>query len=554
MIITQNGVYYFPGRTGIPLIIRRMKNFIRYLTMFFGVLQISSHTYAQYQRLSSHPSSAATIFLDFDGQYISGTSWNWDGPIQAEPSGLSNNAVIEIFNRVSEDYRPFNINITTDSALYFAAPFDKRIRIIITPTYEWYGRAGGISYVGSFNWGNETPAWVFSGLLSSDVKYIAEACSHEAGHTLGLQHQSVYDDNCNKIAEYNDGQGEGEIGWAPIMGLGYYKNLTTWSTGPNTESCDSIQNDLSIIANSVNDIGFREDDHGDDPQSATTVEMGGFSFSVNGLINTSADIDAFKIIINPATYLRLNAIPQNVGPGNAGADIDIKITLMDQWFNIIGIYNPALLLGVCIDTSLRAGDYYVLVTGTGNINHNDYGSLGYYTIVANLAVALPLQELILNAKANKGNHVLNWIYTLDESVKNIVVEASVDGKAFHELVTLTPDTRTFSYMPFGGNCYYRLKVITEKDGRVYYSGISKINRYNDSKPVQLLSNIVQQHMILNASSEHVYQLLDASGRLLLKGNTVKGFNNIDLHNIPSGILFLQLMGTMGGWTERLIKQ
>ena len=35
----------------------------------------------------------------------------------------------EIFNRVSEDYRPFDINITTDIDVFIAAPFDKRIRV-----------------------------------------------------------------------------------------------------------------------------------------------------------------------------------------------------------------------------------------------------------------------------------------------------------------------------------------------------------------------------------------------------------------------------------------
>ncbi len=48
---------------------------------------------------------------------------------------------------------------------------------------------------------------------------------------LGLQHQSTYDSNCVKTAEYSPGQGSGEIGWAPIMGDGYYENLTTWHIG-----------------------------------------------------------------------------------------------------------------------------------------------------------------------------------------------------------------------------------------------------------------------------------------------------------------------------------
>ena len=40
----------------------------------------------------------------------------------------------EIFNRVSEDYRIFNVNITTDSNTYKNAPCcAQRVRIIVLP-------------------------------------------------------------------------------------------------------------------------------------------------------------------------------------------------------------------------------------------------------------------------------------------------------------------------------------------------------------------------------------------------------------------------------------
>ena len=195
------------------------------------LLLIATTSFSQVPVLSSYPSAPATVYLDFDGQYVSGTSWNWNGDIDAQPAALSPSAITEIFNRVAEDYSIFQLNITTDSTAYLSAPLKQRVRIIITPTSSWYGSAGGVSFVGSFTWGDDTPAWVFGELLGNNIKYIAEAISHETGHTLGLQHQSVYDVNCHKIAEYAAGQGSGEIGWAPIMGVGYDKNLTTWYNG-----------------------------------------------------------------------------------------------------------------------------------------------------------------------------------------------------------------------------------------------------------------------------------------------------------------------------------
>ncbi|HYE53201.1 MAG TPA: hypothetical protein VD996_00105, partial [Chitinophagaceae bacterium] len=219
------------------------------------------HGYAQVPILNSNPSAPATIFLDFDGEYVTGTTWNWSGPIAADAPPLTTEAITEIFHRVAEDYRIFNINITTDSIVYKNAPQFQRTHVIITPSSGWYGNAGGVAFVGSFVWGDDTPCWVFSNKLGNIPKYIAEAASHEAGHTLGLQHQSSYNATCGKTAEYSGGQGSGEIGWAPIMGVGYYKNLTTWHTGSNAQGCNVIQNDINIIASGINGFGLRADDH-----------------------------------------------------------------------------------------------------------------------------------------------------------------------------------------------------------------------------------------------------------------------------------------------------
>src|ERR1700754_1956001 len=102
-----------------------MKNLIRAVVVLL-VLAGSFRADAQVPLYSSYPSASAVIFLDFDGQTVNGTSWNTTGPIFCGAADLNSTQITEIFNRVSEDYRPFNINITTDSTKYFAAPANRR--------------------------------------------------------------------------------------------------------------------------------------------------------------------------------------------------------------------------------------------------------------------------------------------------------------------------------------------------------------------------------------------------------------------------------------------
>jgi hypothetical protein len=107
---------------------------------------------AQTPLLSSYPTAIAVIYLDFDGHTVEGTSWNWSLPaIECKASGLDSAQITEVFNRVAEDFRPFNVNVTTDSANFLAAPSDRRMRVIITTTSEWYGNsAGGVAFISSF--------------------------------------------------------------------------------------------------------------------------------------------------------------------------------------------------------------------------------------------------------------------------------------------------------------------------------------------------------------------------------------------------------------------
>jgi len=517
-----------------------------------GVITIVAK--AQIPLLNSYPSAQATIYLDFDGHYVQGTPWNWSGPINAQSAALSSAEILTIYNRVAEDFAIFNLNITTDSTVYLAALPTLRMRIIVTPTSQWYGSAGGVSFVASFNWGNETPAWVFSSLLGNNVKKISEAISHEAGHTLGLQHQSIFDTSCNKTTEYSGGQGSGEIGWAPIMGVGYFKNLTTWYNGTSAMGCTSFQSDIDVIAGAPNNFGLRADDHSDTHAGASSVNIG-VAFSATGIINNSSDRDVFKFDLGNTNNFRLTAIPQNVGSSNAGANVDIKVSLLDQNGDTIGRYNPADLLNVGLDTNLIGGTYYLVVDGVANANLTEYGSVGFYTLSASVLNVLPVHRLSLTGRTNAGEHQLHWNYYADETVKEIHIESSRDGIHFDFLTKLSSATRTLSWKPLDNQAmHYRVKIITAADERSYYSNIIVIRKPVSGQPIDVISRIISDHIRLNVDKNYSYQLLDETGRLLQQGVLQQGSNQIPASTFKNGILFLRLQYNAETYTEKFIKR
>ncbi|HKR58683.1 MAG TPA: M12 family metallo-peptidase, partial [Pyrinomonadaceae bacterium] len=237
--------------------------------------------YNQTFLLHSLPGASKVIYLDFNGHTTTQTPWNTSFPSTITSGSFDldgnasafNNAEMDrvqlIWQRVAEDYLPFGVDVTTqDPGVEALRKSDSAdgyygVRVVISPT-NWYNiNAGGVAYVGSFNWNTDTPCFVFTGQLGSGhEKYTAEAISHEAGHTLGLLHDGKTDGTA-----YYQGQGN----WASIMGVGYYKNIVQWSKGEYALA-NNLQNDLAVMTTNYG-VTFRPDDHGDTTGSATPLTI-----------------------------------------------------------------------------------------------------------------------------------------------------------------------------------------------------------------------------------------------------------------------------------------
>jgi len=400
--------------------------------------------------LHSKPGAANVVYVNLVGFNFSGTAWNAYTGVsnyEAKPYDTDGNsasfstaertAIGEIWHRIAEDYAPFDVDVTTEAPAAFGPNVG---HILITSGRDAKGdllpsgdSAGGIAYVGV--WGRSNypyyqPALVYYDNLGSGYPpYVSEAASHELGHNLSLSHDGT------SAAGYYTGHGSGVTSWAPIMGVGYYTNVTQWSKGEYLDA-NNDQDDLSIIQNQLT---YRQDDHGNDVISATAllVDSEGFIASSNpefdplnirtdnkGVIETATDTDVFHFItasgdinltITPAwdAYTRTSL---------RGANLDIKATLTDEFGTVIvdDVLNET---NAVISGNVSGGHYYLTLEGVGNTSspYSDYGSLSQYYISGTVVPASidttppnPIPTLIIGETSRTAINMLSTA-SIDDS-------------------------------------------------------------------------------------------------------------------------------------------
>ena len=369
-----------------------------------GAIAEAPLPYDQTFLLHSRPSATKVIYLDFDGQTTSGTAWSGGGTIVSAPFDLDGipssfntterERIQYIWQRVAEDYAPFDVDVTTEdpgeAGLRRTTSSDVHygVRVVISPT-NWYGGGGGVAYVGVFNEISSTDVygtcWVFTQQLGPNgEKYIAEAASHEAGHTLGLNHDGLTDGT-----EYYSGQGN----WAPIMGSGYDREVTQWSKGEYA-GANNTEDDLAIIP--TYGAPLRADDHGNFIGTATA--LAGTSISASGVIETRNDVDMFSF------QSGAGSISFTVNPAPRSPNLNIYAALYDGTGNLVAS-NDGAGLPASLTATVTAGTYYLAIDGVGSgdpatTGYSDYDSLGQYQITGTVIDPGTKKNPVANASAS----------------------------------------------------------------------------------------------------------------------------------------------------------
>ena len=385
----------------------------------------------------------------------------------SDPSTFSTaerDVIVRTWAEVAEDYAPFQVDVTTqdpgDAKLRRSSTSDADygMRVLVTgaapSTTALCQACSGIAYVGVFDEPTTVdrpfvhqPAWVFASTLQDNPHFLADAISHEVGHTFGLDHDGVAVPG-QAIDDYYQTPGT----WSPIMGAAY-NPLSEWSNG-DYPNANNTQDDLAFIA--AHGAPLASDDHGGSPWSATAL-AGGPASDTRGSIRSRSDVDVFKV---PACT---SPVAVHVSPDAPGPDLDVGVRVLHADGTTMLASAPAGRLDADVVVPAGTSATYVEVDGTGDAGYSDYGSLGRYTLAlgacagAPPTATVPSAPLDVGADPVEGQRAVELSWSPPASGAATVTGYVVRRPGLAD-ATLTAGARTYVLTALSGNTDYPYSV------------------------------------------------------------------------------------------------
>lgn len=403
----------------------------------------------------SRRGAANVLYLNFSGERVVNTEWNSEVgraeipalafSLDEDPTTFSEReleVIEQIWQRVAEDFAPFDIDVTTERP----DVLNQRTAVaLITRSTDANGDlnpfhgSGGVAYVNVFGTSQYTryrPAWIYHNNLGNEASSLAEAASHEIGHNLGLSHDGRTDGS-----EYYGGHGTGDLSWGPLMGAPYGRNVTQWNKGEYAQA-NNTQDDLATLAAK---LAYRWDDHGGTPGTATPLVLSGGTHIVStnpandpdnehmanrGVLERNTDVDVFSLVTGTGP-VRLAADPWISLSGTRGGNLDLRLELRSEGGELLVTSDPADQTAAEIQTHLNEGRYYLYVRNAGAgsplgsppSGYTHYGSIGQYFLSGQVTAtttyqAPPVAELQATDLTQSGQveHALAVVYSDDHAL------------------------------------------------------------------------------------------------------------------------------------------
>jgi hypothetical protein len=300
------------------------------------------------------------MYLDFDGRVIEDTAWNTLGtPFTVPPYSHDSDPAFDnvdkiwakqIWAQVAEDYRPFNINVTT------IEPEGDAIVVAIggqcTPACPEYGAWITHDY--------DTPVIVAGNNWGGYPRYVGGYVSYATARMFGLHKDGTVAHDGFPATEYYGGHG-GANGWGSIAGRSIQQPVTQWSKGEYPHA-NNFEDDIAILTSI---LGARPDQQGiietqDDTDVYTFHSSGGMvTIDVDGAYAGNLNIGWELRRANGALY----ALESPVNSLDATASV--WLSPGNYELHISGVAQPAV---------------YDVASDQFHAGNSDYGSLGAYTV------------------------------------------------------------------------------------------------------------------------------------------------------------------------------
>ena len=348
-------------------------------------------------------------------------------------NGRSKEEMFRVWQCTADQYSMFNLNITTDVAVYNAA---KSADVLKTGNIKFVD-ADGRSNACLACFGTTTAGTLYRNPNNNNYGYgIGMTCAHEVGHQMGMSHDGG---SSQSDPEYFFGLPA--VQWNAIMGNYWYGDkwnhqLFQWSKGEYNTATQK-QDDLQIM--NVNEkVPYMVDDNPSGKKMVLSAAGVIDPTSNWGQIEKNTDTDAFtfevgenggklNLKIDPLEYLR---------------QLDVAAKIVDANGTTVQSSNLAVNRSAEFkDLALTKGKYSLVIQGgaelTPQTGFSNYSSLGYYAMEGTLtgAIITSIDNTSLDEKIalfpNPTADVLNISYGFHDPNTQIII-SNVAGQTVYE--------------------------------------------------------------------------------------------------------------------------
>lgn len=348
-------------------------------------------------------------------------------------NGRSKEEMFRVWQCTADQYSMFNLNITTDVAVYNAA---KSADVLKTGNIKFVD-ADGRSNACLACFGTTTAGTLYRNPNNNNYGYgIGMTCAHEVGHQMGMSHDGG---SSQSDPEYFFGLPA--VQWNAIMGNYWYGDkwnhqLFQWSKGEYNTATQK-QDDLQIM--NVNEkVPYMVDDNPSGKKMVLSAAGVIDPTSNWGQIEKNTDTDAFtfevgenggklNLKIDPLEYLR---------------QLDVAAKIVDANGTTVQSSNLAVNRSAEFkDLALTKGKYSLVIQGgaelTPQTGFSNYSSLGYYAMEGTLtgAIITSIDNTSLDEKIalfpNPTADVLNISYGFNDPNTQIII-SNVAGQTVYE--------------------------------------------------------------------------------------------------------------------------